>query len=68
MQDEQGQIPHNNLSLDWYLLGPWHNVKVKQILSYELAPVPTIMFEGKTRDVRIAKAKSTLNNKLQVAQ
>ena len=41
---------------------------MKEILSYELAPVPTSVFEGETRDVRIAKAKSTLKNKLQVAQ
>ena len=46
----------------------FRDVKVKQILIYELAPVPTSMFEGKTRDVRVAKAKSTLKNKLQVAQ
>ena len=31
-----------------------------------LAPVPTSMFEGKTRDLRIAKSKSILKSKLQV--
>ena len=44
------------------------DVKVKQILSYELAPVPTSMFEEKTRDLRIAQSKSILKNKLQVKQ
>ena len=43
-------------------------IKVEQILSYELAPVPTSMFEEKTRDLRIAKSKSILKNKLQVEQ
>ena len=41
---------------------------MEQILSYELAPVPTSMFEGKTRDLRIAKSKSILMNTLQVEQ
>ena len=44
------------------------DIKVEQILSYELAPVPTSMFEEKTRDLRIAKSKSILQNKLQVEQ
>ena len=44
------------------------DVKVKQILIYELALVPTSMFEKKTRDVHMAKSKSTLKNRLQVAQ
>ena len=44
------------------------DIKVEQILSYELTPVPTSMFEGKTRDLRIAKSKSILKNKLQVEQ
>ena len=34
------------------------DVKVEQILSYELAPVLTSMFEEKTRDLRSAKSKS----------
>ena len=33
------------------------NVKMKQILSCELARVPTSMFEGETRDMCIAKSK-----------
>ena len=41
---------------------------MEQILIYELAPVPTSMFEEKTRDLRIAKSKSILKNKLQVEQ
>ena len=41
---------------------------MEQILSYELAPVPTSMFEEKTRDLRFAKSKSILKNKLQVEQ
>ena len=41
---------------------------MKQVLSYELAPIPTSMFEGETRDLYVAKSKSTLKNKLQVAQ
>ena len=44
------------------------DVKVEQILNYELAPVPTSMFEEKTRDLCIAKSKSILKNKLQVEQ
>ena len=44
------------------------DIKVGQILSYELTPVPTSMFEGETRDLRIAKSKSILKNKLQVEQ
>ena len=44
------------------------DIKVEQILRYELAPVPTLMFEEKTRDLRIAKSKSILKNKLQVEQ
>ena len=44
------------------------DVKVEQILSYELAPVPSSEFEEKTRDLRIAKSKSILKNKLQVEQ
>ena len=43
------------------------DVKVEQILSYELASVPTSMFE-ETRDLHIAKSKSILKNKLQVEQ
>ena len=43
-------------------------IKVDQILSYELAAVPTSMFEEKTRDLRIAQSKSLLKNKLQVEQ
>ena len=44
------------------------DIKVEQILSYELAPVPTTMFEEKTRDLCIAKFKSIHMNKLQVEQ
>ena len=44
------------------------DIKVEQILSYELAPVSTSMFEEKTRDLRIAKSSSILKNKLQVEQ
>ena len=44
------------------------DIKVEQILSYELAPVPISMFEEKTRDMCIAKSKSILKNKLQVEQ
>ena len=36
------------------------DIKVEQIHSYELAPVPISMFEEKTRDLRIAKSKSIL--------
>ena len=39
---------------------------MEQILSCELAPVPTSRFEEKIRDLRIAK--SILKNKLQVDQ
>ena len=38
------------------------------ILSYELASVPTSMFNEKMRKLRIAKSKSILKNKLQVEQ
>ena len=44
------------------------DVKVEQILSYELAPVLTSMFKEKTRDLCIAKSNSILKNKLQVEQ
>ena len=44
------------------------DIRVDQVLSYELASVPTSMFEGKTRDLLIAKSKSILKNKLQVEQ
>ena len=44
------------------------DIKVGQSLSYELASVPTSMFEEKTRDLHIAKSKSILKNKLQVEQ
>ncbi len=44
------------------------DITVEQILNYELAPVPTSMFEEKTRDLCIAKSKSKLKNKLQDEQ
>ena len=44
------------------------DVKVEQILSYELATVHIAMLDEKTRDMRIAKSKSILKNKLQVEQ
>ena len=44
------------------------DIKVEHILSYELAPVPTSMFDEKTRKLHIAKSKSIPKNKLQVEQ
>ncbi len=44
------------------------DIKVEYILSYELASVPTSMFDEITRNLRIAKSKSLLKNKLQVEQ
>ncbi len=44
------------------------DIKVEYILSYELASVPTSMFDEITRNLRIAKSKSLLKNKLQVKQ
>ena len=35
---------------------------MEQIVSYELAPVPTSMFEKNIRDLHIAKSKSILMN------
>ena len=42
------------------------DIKVEHILSYEQAPVPTSMFDEKSRKLRIAK--SILQNKIQVEQ
>ena len=44
------------------------DIKVEHILSYELAPVPTSLFDETTRKLHIAKSKSILKNKLQVEQ
>ena len=41
---------------------------MEHILSYELVPVPTSMFDEKTWKLHIAKSKSILKNKLQVEQ
>ena len=44
------------------------DINVEHILSSELAPVPTSMFDETMRKLRIAKSKSILQNKLQVEQ
>ena len=44
------------------------DIKEEQVPSYELAPVPTSMFEGKTRDQCITKSKSILKNTLPIEQ
>ena len=43
------------------------DIQVEHILSYELAPVPTSMFDEITRKLRIAKS-TILKNKLQAEQ
>ena len=45
------------------------NIQVEHILSYELAPVPTSMFDEKMRKLHIiAKSTSILKNKVQAEQ
>ena len=43
------------------------DISLKDVLAYELSPVPTAVFED-NGDLRLTKSKATLKNKLQVEQ
>ena len=66
--DKKGLIDCELIFSRLMILIQYRDIDVKSVMGYELAPLPTSIFDG-TKDkpeMRIAKAKATLKNTLQV--
>jgi hypothetical protein len=66
--DKKGHIDCELVFSRLMILIQYRDIDVRSVMKYELAPIPTSLFDG-TKDqpeMRIAKAKATLKRALQV--